>query len=598
MASRRRRGLTLNFPPYFLQLSIVMSLFLDVAGHGKRDADAEHSVHLPQGAWQRVIATEEGSLSIVSPDAHQGLHDSLPRLRSGPLALYERRQAGSITRRGNPGLDALRVVHCARHATDRDDFCVAQTPTSGFDDVSSSSTFQRLFGPPQSDEDAASASSQHGPPSHDGTSQTDSLRLEPVSKLFSFNDPAINALLLQSFGGTSDWVKSLLGSASQLESDQMHTWFQFGRAYFAAQGFGDSPLLASEEISQFVRNVIAQHRFAHSCGTIYRIRLGIAGPRFSGKSRLLHSFADEIMLEYAATGLWKRTFFVMFNFRLLSPFLSDMNDFYAAIVDITLQNLVWQRPALQQFHLTVKKFLLLVTTSKSCPRIPVHGKFFLECQHFALALQKIVEKLFAVWTEPDAMADWLLNVFLLPSFVSTAAGFSNVFYFADNIEFADLDLTASIPFVDSNQSCFVAEFFKFVLSRGNFIVVAENQDKLPEILQPLEHDGLNLMPDIEIITPAGILNKADPRTIFFDIQEESMPLQLTAEHCSGIPAFVALWDELNAAFDEFEQVPADEKDEFQALLTAQAQHVIDVLFAVPDSGPPLFVTSVRKKEAV
>jgi hypothetical protein len=328
------------------------------------------------------------------------------------------------------------------------------------------------------------------------------------------------------------------------------------------------------------------------------MRLGIAGPRFSGKSRLLHLFGDEIMLEYAATGLWKRTFFVMFNFRLLSPFLSDMNDFYAAIVDLTIQNLAWQRPSLQPFHQTIKKFLLFVTTSKTCPRVPVHGKFFLECQHFAIALQKIVEKLFAIWNTPDAMADWLLNVFLLPSFVSTAAGFSNVFYFVDNIEFVDLDLTASIPFVDSHQSCFVAEFFKFALSRGNFIVAAENQDKLPEILQPLEHDGLSLMPDIQIITPTGLLKKEDPRTIIFEIQDEAMPFQLTAEHCSGIPAFVALWNELNAAFDEFEQVPPDEKDEFQALLTAQAQHVIDVLFTVPDAGSPLFVTSVRKKETV
>lgn len=288
----------------------------------------------------------------------------------------------------------------------------------------------------------------------------------------------------------------------------------------------------------------------------------------------------------------------MFNFRLLSPFLSDMTDFYVAIVDLTLQNLVWQKAFLQQFHQTIRKFLLLVTTSKSCPRIPVHGKFFQECQHFAIALQKIVEKLFGIWNEPEGMDDWLLSVFLLPSFLSAAAGFSNVFYFADNIEFVDLELTATVPFIDSNRSCFVAEFFKFALSRGNFIVVAENQDKLHEILQPLESDGLSLIPDIEVITPCGILDRDDQRTIIFDIQDEAMPFQLTAEHCSGIPAFVALWNELNAAFDEFEQVSPDEKDEFQVLLIAQAQHVIDVLFAVPDSVAPLFVTSVRKKEAV
>jgi hypothetical protein len=552
-------------------------------------------------------------VSSIEPDM-QPIETTLVSLQEPPRASEQLYSAAGFQRLfgpAQPDNDPAPEPAPARHrstAPTQSRDLPQQRSTSDQSQVQESRSDQPQTGspsPPADASDPAPSDQLQGVPEQpvrhgEGSGTSEQFARESVSKLFNFSEASINSLLLQSLGGTSDWVQSLLGSVSQLEADQMRAWFQFGHAYFATlgPGFDDAPLFASDEISGFIRNVITRHRFAYSCGTSYRMRLGIAGPRFSGKSRLLLSFADEILLEYAATGLWKRTFFVMFNFRLLSPFLSDMNDFYVAIVDLTLQNLVWQRPFLQQFRHTITKFLLLVTTSKSCPRIPVHGKFFQECQHFAVALQKILEKLFAIWTDPARMNDWLLSVFLLPLSVSAAVGFSNVFYFADNIEFVDLDLTATVPFVGPHQSCLVAEFFKFALSRGNFIVAAENQDKLPEILEPLGKNGFSLMPDIEIITPAGVLNADDQRTIIFDIQDEAMPFQLTADHCSGIPAFVALWNELNDAFDEFEQVPPDEKDEFLVLLIAQAQHVIDVLFAVPDSTAPLFVTSVRKKEAV
>jgi hypothetical protein len=212
----------------------------------------------------------------------------------------------------------------------------------------------------------------------------------------------------------------------------------------------------------------------------------------------------------------------------------------------------------------------------------------------AQSLQKVADKLHDLFNDAMATGEWISIVFLLPSLVSATAGFSHIFYFVDNMEFADLDLTSPPLGPERAQSCFVAEYLKRALCHGNFVVTTENQDKLPELLLPLEAEGCNLIPDIDIVSPIGILQIEDDKVIRFDIQDEAIPFQLTAGHCCGIPAFVALWVDLNAAFDEYSGVNSDEKDEFLTLLIAQAHHVIEVLFHLPDTAAPLFITDVRR----
>jgi hypothetical protein len=86
----------------------------------------------------------------------------------------------------------------------------------------------------------------------------------------------------------------------------------------------------------------------------------------------------------------------------------------------------------------------------------------------------------------------------------------------------------------------------------------------------------------------------DERVIKFDIQDEAVPFQLTGKHCCGVPAFVALWIELNEAFDEYEREKSGDKDEFLMLLIAQGQHVLEVMFELPDGTQPLLVTGVKR----
>jgi hypothetical protein len=457
-------------------------------------------------------------------------------------------------------------------------------------------TLASLRSPPRSSEQVYASSSYwklFGTP----TSETDESPVVQVEYSGPrTGDPIVDSFLMGVFSSADEWVQSFLSVTPELEDQQRRAWFQAGQALFVSHSSGsvDGPLTSYDETCSFIREIISKHRFATNGGTTYRMRIGITGPRFSGKSQLLMTFADEIMLEYGISGAWRRTFFVFLNFRVLGPFLSDMHDFYTSFVDVTLQNLMWQRPALKPFHPGLRKFLLSVTSLKSCPKIPVNSKFYQDNFAMAQSLQKTADRLYELFNDSTATGEWISTVFLLPSLVSAAAGFSQVFYFVDNLEFADLDLTAAPPFAECAESCFVAERLKLALSRGNFIVTSENQDRLPELLLPLEAGGCNLMADVDIISPTGIVQIEDDRMIKFDIQDEAIPFHLTAGHCCGIPAFVALWTDLNAAFDEYDAANAEEKDEFLTLLTAQAQHVIGVLFQLPDNAAPLFVTAVRR----
>jgi hypothetical protein len=418
----------------------------------------------------------------------------------------------------------------------------------------------------------------------------------PIEAVSFFGDSVFDPYLAAALARSQEWVRLFLRTAPALELQQMRCWFHSGHALFTslASNVVEGELTGAPEIARFVRDVIARHRFTFAGGELYRVRVAISGPRESGKSQLLMAFADELLLEFARNGLWKRTFFVFLNLRLFSPFLSNMADFYTAIVDLTVQNLAWQRPFLRPYQQTIRRLLLLVTTSKSCPRLIIKTKLYAENPQFALALQGIVETLFMHWNNPAALSQWVLNVFMLPSLVSAMIGFDNVFYIIDNFEFADLDVAAPVPFTEPSESCFVAEFLKFVVNRGNFVIAGENQNRLLEVMQVLEDDGCDLFIGTDIVTPIGLITLDDPRAIKFDIQDEPVPFQLTAKHCCGVPAFVALWAELNDAFDEYDRVDGEEQDEFRMLLVAQAQHVLEVMFQLPESDAPLFVTGVRR----
>ena len=395
------------------------------------------------------------------------------------------------------------------------------------------------------------------------------------------------------FAKSELWVQELLSAAPEYEQQQEQIWFHKGHEIFGAQSIAtDTEICGYEDISRCCQSVIANHRFIHAGGVDYNMQVAIVGPRQSGKSHMLSVFADEVMLEFAMNGLWKKTFFMFLNFSLLTPFVNDLAEFYNHFVDDVLRSLVWQRPILEKWLPRLRVFFVSATTSKSCPRLPINSKFYQDNPHLALALQKVVAKLWEFWNDPGALSQWMSTVFLLPSLLAEASGFQSVFYFIDNLDYADLDLFHPAPFTESKNHGFVVEYLKFAIRRGNFVVTSEDQDKLQELLTQVEVGGTDLYHSLHVVTPLNVITEPDKRSIKIDVQGEKVPFNLTIDHCCGIPAYVALWKELNDAIDGI-NLGDIEEDEREMLTQVYAQHLLDTLFRLPNNEP-VFVTGVRR----
>ncbi|OHT07933.1 hypothetical protein TRFO_05050 [Tritrichomonas foetus] len=382
--------------------------------------------------------------------------------------------------------------------------------------------------------------------------------------------------------------------------------YRFGGAYIDGDG---NEIYGKSYIQRYIREIILRHRFVRSGGVDYNLRLTIVGPRNSGKSTLLSCFAEEIMLELATTGCWRQFFLFPLNFKLLATLYGDFAGLYTAIVDITLSNLTWQAPSFVPHMQAIRKLLLMAIYNhkKSPPAVSKSSKFYTEAPQFATAIQRIAQKVFELYTDEEAMPQFMTAIYLLPSLVANAAGFAKVIFFIDNIEFADVELFPAGPFdpESANNSSmnggayaggvYNIEFLQFALSNQHFIISGQEQRRIFESLSPLE-DGFDLENGIEFVPTHGIIPVLDDdnRLIKCEIQDEPIPLSLTVDACCGVPAFVGLWEELNDLLDGYEEMEnSDEKEDELMVITTSAQHAIDMMFFFSDKAP-LFVTAVRR----
>ena len=404
-----------------------------------------------------------------------------------------------------------------------------------------------------------------------------------------------------------DWMQRLLGPSVALEREQMERWFVFSHALKDQQAIpqiDQSATVEFDALRQYVRDVIARHRFFTTKINDYSTRIAIAGPRESGKTHILSMFIDEILLDYAATGLWKQTFFMFLNFRIIRTFINDPAQLYHNFVDLTLQAVAWQKPTLSKYMPLIRKTFYQLTETKMPPRFQINTQFYQENPLFASALQKILNQFSELWNDPDSFSQWMTAIYLLPSSIASAIGYTKVFFFIDNFEFADCELSSHPPFSQANPSTFNIEYVQFALSNAYFVVACEDQSKMFSALSPLD-GGVDIYKGLDVVTPYNIYKNdgSDNRAIVMDIQGEALPFLLSIDHCCGIPAYLNIWYELNDVFDEFDDKTEEEQDESLTLLMTYAQHAVDVLFQnnsrfdddeETQKEKALFVTSVRR----
>ncbi|OHT04603.1 hypothetical protein TRFO_27870 [Tritrichomonas foetus] len=442
-------------------------------------------------------------------------------------------------------------------------------------------------------------------------SETESEENDQLSTLYSSFTKNTNSKNAISKGllNCSTAIAHFLDQLPANEESLLFSWYDKGKVEFG-QHFeillGDD-YSCSSATSAYLREVINRHRFTFSGGIDHKINIGITGPSQSGKTQLMGLLYEEILIEFAATNQWKHFFFIFWNFDLFSKFFYDVCLLYSTIIESVLQSISWQAPFIQKYINLLRGHFLSVINSKIAPNISRSSKFYEEYPLIVNHIMNITNKLHHIWLNKDELSEWLYNIYQLPVYVANAIGFEKVIFFIDNFEVADVEIRltpknktqkyeihdSSIHF-QSELGPYNIDYIQQVLSSHNFVITGRNQNKFLDSLAPIEN-SFDFESLVDIITPIGIvIDIADKRIIFCDIQGEGIPFAFSIDMCSGIPLYLSLWIELNKEFDDYETCNDENKEELKLLLMTRVQHAIETIFGNQNEDELIFITDVRR----
>ncbi|OHS99077.1 hypothetical protein TRFO_08653 [Tritrichomonas foetus] len=379
--------------------------------------------------------------------------------------------------------------------------------------------------------------------------------------------------------------QAFIQKISDWEGEHIYIWMK---------GAADQPFLKRypmqpyhDPITGIVMNFLLTHRHITHKNFHYRFKAAVVGPKKSGKSTLLGNAVDNYILDLAATGLWKSTFILAIDIKIISPYLNDYVKFYQQLLDLVLDAICKQSPLLRPHYSAMRKQLRSVTEKRN-PLIGIHP--YRAIDYVALELNN-------AWRDPRSFFMWLNNVMLLPVSLAKAVGFKNVSLFIDNIEYADVYLRPHAPFDTTGPQAVVIEHVKFAISMANFILSAEQSERLFQILPPFDEDGIDLS-SVDYITPYDTTSDLGSRLKYdylIECREESQPIRVTIEMCGGIVPFIAAWDELHHSLFILERTKktSEEYEEMNYNVISDAQNFIDKIF-ICEGSKKITVIGVKR----
>lgn len=191
-----------------------------------------------------------------------------------------------------------------------------------------------------------------------------------------------------------------------------------------------------DPVTQIATSFFERHRFHLSKYPSYRFAGAIVGPRLSGKSTLLGNCLDQFLLELATSGLWKSTFVLAMDVKILAPLFGDFVTFSQKFADCVLDACLKQKPVIKPDVASIRRQLRSVTEM----RPPLAGL------HDYHDVDRIARELNLAWRDDGAFDVFMTHLFMLPVSLARAFGFTSVALFCDNLEYADVSIAPRPPF--------------------------------------------------------------------------------------------------------------------------------------------------------
>ena len=416
-------------------------------------------------------------------------------------------------------------------------------------------------------------------------------------------------------------VSQFIDNSPNLEIKQENSWFnkifQSLKDQFTLTDY--SSIMFKDVLANAARQLIHNHHFPVSSNISYAMKVAVVGPRHSGKSTYLTVLAHELFADLVASGGWKHTFIFFANLQIIHSLFHTFEGIYNTICDITFDMLAVQKPVLAQYTPTLKKYFASALTNKhTSPNFSLKSKFAIEQPALAQQFTKLAKKIWSAYHNPIGMNEFLSYTFLIPRFVSSAAGFIRTFFILDNFECSSVNVEPKAPFSHpDNLTTNLSEYWKFALERSNFIVSCEEQESFFDILPPYFDGGIDFVRSLEfvstlnmvdedmfipddsksvvstqssVVQPVSRMTEEDKQragsVLNVTINGYKQPFKFTFNMCGGCVAFVNQWFELLEEIEKYEQIADNDelaKEEKRLEVVSQVQQVIDDLFISRDS---------------
>lgn len=367
----------------------------------------------------------------------------------------------------------------------------------------------------------------------------------------------------------------LLTNAMQFDDNQRQVWYSAIMKQPIFQKL--KKVKVYEEVVKIASGVVEDHRFVSGRVFDHRFKVGIVGPRLSGKSIFLGEISDQYICELASTGHWKSTYVFSLDMKEIVPIIEDYVQLLRYIVELTFDTLGEQHPGLLEQIEPSRKQLLLVANH----RINKNPNQLTPVTDLAVQLSN------SLYNE-DGINSFYTNIFMLPQQIANIFGLTNLYFIIDHLELADVQIKPHDPFSSSGDYIFVIEYIKYALESVDFAVSCYDTSFFFQSMNPTDEKGVDLLAGLDIITTTDLaaVDEEDSTKFVLQMEGEMTPIPLTVDMCGGVVRFLDMWDELSELVSNLEAAQPQSQTYSDLLFQSivHAQELIDLIFYTEDDG--------------
>ena len=395
---------------------------------------------------------------------------------------------------------------------------------------------------------------------------------------------------------SSKSIAKLTSSSLQIERLQEGRWFKTGVEMLESVGISlPEDVIGKDDMIGLSRVAITNHRQVMPSGASHTMNIVVRGPMGSGITTLLSVLVNEYLVDLVATSEYKKTFVVIYDTR---DFVNSWTpeELFHTMLQLTIDHISWQRPDLTPAIPYIKK--LIESSLQAYGNMPTIPKGAPIDVHLAAKLERYAASVSRKWGNEEGYADWINECITMPMNIGQILGFTKF-----TIVFDDLDaiissyVEAQFPFVN----CIVSmnDVFGELLNRYPYIVsVRSFNDFIDQMM--CFGDNVRLKPYDTISTIDAINVDDDDRVIGVKLQGRSGIFSMDASKTGGVPAYVALWNKVNHAFDEIDRIVEEygedsiEYQEAKISILSTAEALVRTLFLPPRENMELVVETAKR----